>query len=374
MILRALTVLAILAALTGAPSSVLGAGNELSDAQAIPTTGSTETTFTVAVRYDGRFAALETTALVAGRVVDLQLTSGSPQSGTWSGTVSGLLPGSWPVVFTALPELGNAPTLTGLTLTVTAAATPLPTLGSLDPSAPDSRHPDGGSDDGNAPDPEPAQDTLSPASPAGAGSSPSTDPTADAAPTAPAEADPAAGHEPTGPALATPSGASTGPGPDASTPGRGGDVAASRSDAEPVSGPGGRSSAGARAADDDDESHRAPAASAAADDMVSTVLFVGLSGVAAVAIIGAALLAAGRRRRPQAEPGPVRAESTQRDEVDQLLMRRTLRRKRTRLAEDPIVAALGIDGSSDERRRARRRAGQVDRGPGERPRPERSGP
>jgi hypothetical protein len=370
-ILRALTVLAILAALTGAPSSVLGTTGELSDAQASPTAGTTETTFSVAVRYDGRFPALAVTALVAERTVNLKLTSGTATSGTWSGTVSGLLLGSWPVVFTALPELGNDLTLAGLPLTVTAGATPLPTIGSLDPSAPDSRNPGDGSDGTTVPEPDPTQDTVSPTSPDEAVDPPNTTPTAPTAPTAPAEAVMPVGNESTGPASGPPPDAATRPSPETSAPIHDGAETARRPDAGTVAGPGRGAGADTRAADAG--SGQTPAATSA-DDTLNTVLFVGLSGVAAVAIIGAALLAAGRwRRRPPEEPGPVRAATTQRDEVDQLLMRRTLRRGRSRLAEDPIVAALGIDRSSDERRRVRRRAEQVGRGPGERPRPERPG-
>jgi len=47
--------------------------------------------------------------------------------------------------------------------------------------------------------------------------------------------------------------------------------------------------------------------------------------------------------------------------------RRVLRQSRVRMTDDPIVAALGIGNDDDDRRRARRKAGQVSRGPGERP-------
>jgi len=105
------------------------------------------------------------------------------------------------------------------------------------------------------------------------------------------------------------------------------------------------------------------------------VLLVGLSGVAAVALIGVATMLAGRRRDhddeaavPAAASFAARATRPSPDATpDAVMERRTLRQGRVRMTDDPIVAALGIGNDDDDRRRARRKAGQVGRGPGERP-------
>jgi hypothetical protein len=82
-------------------------------------------------------------------------------------------------------------------------------------------------------------------------------------------------------------------------------------------------------------------------DFLMTLLLVGLGGVAAVALIGTGFLLA---RRQRAKPPPPSAMA----EAAAALQRRTVRRSKVRLPDDPIVAALGID---DERRhRPRRRA------------------
>ena len=52
---RALVIVAIVAALWGAPSSVSAAANQLSSPQASPGSGSVTTVFTFRVRYDGAF-------------------------------------------------------------------------------------------------------------------------------------------------------------------------------------------------------------------------------------------------------------------------------------------------------------------------------
>jgi hypothetical protein len=84
-----------------------------------------------------------------------------------------------------------------------------------------------------------------------------------------------------------------------------------------------------------------------ANDFLMTLLLIGLAGVAAVALIGTGILLA---RRERAKPPPPSAMA----EAAAALQRRTVRRSKVRLPDDPIVAALGID---DERRhRPRRRA------------------
>jgi hypothetical protein len=114
---------------------------------------------------------------------------------------------------------------------------------------------------------------------------------------------------------------------------------------------------------------------ASSDGLLTMVLFAGLAGVAAVALIGTALMLAGRRRTRDDEPEvPVGATARANTEAlpagaaaADILGRRMLRQARVRMTDDPIVAALGIGNEDDDRRRARRKAGQVGRGPGERP-------
>jgi len=120
---------------------------------------------------------------------------------------------------------------------------------------------------------------------------------------------------------------------------------------------------------------RADDATPATDGLLSMVLLVGLSGVAAVALIGVAVMLAGRRRdhddeaaKPAAASFASRATKSSPDAMpDAVMERRMLRQSRFRMTDDPIVAALGIGNDDDDRRRARRKAGQVSRGPGERP-------
>ena len=109
---------------------------------------------------------------------------------------------------------------------------------------------------------------------------------------------------------------------------------------------------------DDDE----PAVDVVEDWPLTMVLLVGLSGMAVLAVIGTALLILGRRR-PAEERVPIAAPERR---TDALLERRTLRRARVRLGDDPIVAAMGVDDQV-EARRQRRRATQATSGPGERP-------
>ena len=87
-----------------------------------------------------------------------------------------------------------------------------------------------------------------------------------------------------------------------------------------------------------------------ADEFLLTLLLIGLAGVAAVALIGTGLL---RSRRDRVkEPAP-----TAMAQAAAALERRSVRRSKVRLPDDPIVAALGI--GPDDRRRTRRRARPV---------------
>jgi hypothetical protein len=100
------------------------------------------------------------------------------------------------------------------------------------------------------------------------------------------------------------------------------------------------------------------------------LLMVGLSGIAAVAVIGAALLVI-RRRRSEEPEAPSAADRSAKADTEALLQRRIVRRAKIRLADDPIVAAMGVDDQVDARRRrvaTRPRAGDPrDRPPRGRP-------
>ncbi|HJP71845.1 MAG TPA: hypothetical protein VJ975_09015 [Candidatus Limnocylindria bacterium] len=87
-----------------------------------------------------------------------------------------------------------------------------------------------------------------------------------------------------------------------------------------------------------------------ADDFLVTLLLVGLAGVAAIALIGTGFLLA-RRERVKEPPPSAMAQAAA------ALERRSVRRSKVRLSDDPIVAALGID--EDDRRHPRRRARPV---------------
>jgi hypothetical protein len=97
-----------------------------------------------------------------------------------------------------------------------------------------------------------------------------------------------------------------------------------------------------------------------ADESVSHLLLVGLAGVASIAIIGTLLLVAARRREP--------ARATSASIPDATVTRRVGRSSRSHAAEDPIVAALGVDDEMAARRAIRRARRQAeDGGPSARP-------
>lgn len=362
MLKRCMLVLAIIAALFGAPTNVSAAGNELSAAQAGPGSGTTATTFTFKVTYDGRFPATSVTTSVAGRTLAMSRVSGSPSSGTWSASTT-LPAGTWPVTFSAVPERGNSPSLVGPTVMVTAAVTPPPSAPPKPPPkatpAPTPDAPPGDNTGTTVTTPQPAPGDSAPGDSAPGDSAPDDSapgdggivpPRDDDATPAPGASD-ATGNPPDG-GGAEP----VGDGAPAAT----GQIAPSSEAAPAV----GRTTS---ATDDD--------ATTATDGLLNMVLLVGLSGVAAVALIGVAVMLAGRRRDhddetavPAAASFAARAtRSSPEASPDAVMERRMLRQSRVRMTDDPIVAALGIGNDDDDRRRARRTAGQVSRGPGERP-------
>lgn len=348
---RDFLLLAILAALLGAPSAALAAPpNAVTAPLVTPPAGTTATTFGFSVQYVSAAGnqATGVTATVAGRTLVLQLTAGTATAGTWTGSAT-LPAGSWPVMFRAAAAKGPEATVAGPTVSVLPPPTPAvtiaphahastpspareativgeagrtatPTAMPADPVATP------GPVDSGQPDARPGAVTVQPpAQPA---------PVASTAAPAP-EAEPAASALP-GPAGtgASPAAGST----TATTPG-------------PASlGPVGRS----------------PASEGPLGDSTATtwaLMVVGLVGVAVVALVGTAWLLIGSRRRRRnaavgVPAGP--APSAARETTDQLLRRRSRQRARVRGPDDPVLASLGLHEPVDERPRA----SQVNRGPG----------
>jgi hypothetical protein len=83
----------------------------------------------------------------------------------------------------------------------------------------------------------------------------------------------------------------------------------------------------------------------------SIIVLVGLLGVGAVGLFGTAMMVV-RRRRAGDDPEPIAATAAA------ALQRRSVRRARQRMGEDPIMAAMGI-GAQDQRK-ARRRPPPID--------------
>jgi hypothetical protein len=136
MMRRAALVLAILAALVGAPSSLLAAPpNQLSDPAASPTSGGTLTTFFLSVRYTstGGNPAHAVVAETGPLSVELSLVSGTATDGLWRGSTR-LPAGTWTITFRAAVDQGPQPSLAGPTLIVAPAPTPTPS-----PSSPQVR-------------------------------------------------------------------------------------------------------------------------------------------------------------------------------------------------------------------------------------------
>jgi hypothetical protein len=307
----------------------------------------------IGVRYEGRFPPLGVTAQVAGRTLALARASGSPLSGTW--TVATTLPaGTWPVTFAAAVDRGNAPVLAGPTITVTgpalsATAAPSAPSGTNKPGS-ESRDtepavPTSAPGEGPVAAPAPGADEGPPAASAagepGPASSGASEPaTANSSPTLHEDAGTDAPASPAPPTHSTARGGTAGEAGVAPAP-SGAEV-----DAVPVS---------------QERSEGADAAHGEGDGMLVGVLLIGVAGVAGIALIGSALLLFGRRRSDPTEEQLAAAAA----DTAAALERRTIRRSKVRLADDPIVAAMGI--GERPARRARRRAGHVGEGPGERP-------
>jgi hypothetical protein len=336
---RGLLVLAVIAALLWAPQVASAAANVLESPSATPTTGTTETVFVLRVRYEGQFPATGVTAAVGTRSLAMSLVAGSASSGTWSAAAT-LPAGTWPVLYSALVVQGNAPSLSGLTLTVHSAAappsTPAPTSISNPRTEAGGEAPTSGGG-GSTPAPAPVQ--------APATSAPAPSPNAAPPPPAASEnRDPAPAGEATPEEPIEASAPSAAPAPAGGDgvqppPTPAGEAAGTPSRAPAADGPAGTdepASDGVMAGTHAPRPGEEAAGPVSANDGLFGfgVLLIALSGMAAVALVGSAILVVGRRRRPAAAPAATEPV---------MISRRASRLARAaRLDDDPILASLGI--------------------------------
>jgi len=310
------SLLAIGAALLGAPSPASAAGNALTDAAATPAQVAPGGIVLLSVTYEGKVAATAVSAEVAGLTLPLVRRTGTPTSGTWASTVT-LPVGTWTVVYRATTTQGNSPTLTGPSITVGGA--PAPTTA---PSHSGGSDTDGATalpvaTDPVASIPQPPAAPAASLSPTGApaGDEPAPAVIRDPVTEAAADSDP----EVAAPALPPPVAASAAPQPRADEPAG--------------------STEGDGVVPSPDVGADLPEGPASAGQVS---IGMGLVGLAAIAVVAAGLVAAGReRRRLEARPSPVGQE------VADVLGRRTIRQGRIRLEADPIVDALGLDDAAD---------------------------
>jgi hypothetical protein len=351
MIGRLLVALALAAALLGAPSRAFAAGNELTAPQVSPTSGTTATVFTLQVTYAGRAAAVAVTAAVGPMVVAMARISGTAEAGMWSASTT-LPAGSWQPAFTATVVQGNEPTLAGPTVFVVATgatvATPsaAPSASARDaPTGTRSGEPVGG---GSTSTPPPAAPATAPV------------PSADALPGGLAEPSSAASSQTAGAApastAATPGG--TGDAPGAGGAGGAGGAPDARAPITERPAPPQESSAtpGHSAAREDAGPDAGPDATAVAGTIGRGTRNVGdelhglppvavLAGISALALLGTSLLLAGRRRR--------RDPHAARDAIGTppgvtVSDRSARRRARMEMADDPIIAAMGLGASAKD--------------------------
>jgi hypothetical protein len=311
---RTARVVAILAALAMAPSSVFAAApNELLSAAITPPAGTTSTLFELSVRYRSPAgnAADSVTAAVAGKTVTLHLTSGSAVDGTWTGSTA-LPVGSWMVTLQAYASKGVDPTATIGPIGV-GLGVPQPSSSPVN-SQPSTDAPESGGASATA---EPQRQRS--AAPISSGSATRAGGTARPSGGAAAAASETAASSPASHRQAT-HGRSRGP----------------RSSSSPD---GGAAAVQPSARAGTAEGH------AVGRELVGMVLLFGIGGVAAIALLGAAwiIIAA---RRDRAEPSTVAIPTF--DPATPAMIglptaeRRRLRLARLRPSDDPILAALGL--------------------------------
>lgn len=335
-------VLLVVMALLGAPSAVSAEGNLLRAAEVSPRTGTAATVFGFRVTYEGRFAASGVRVVVANLSLPMARLSGTASSGTWA-TSSRLPAGTFAVTFLATTAQGNAPALAAGTVTVGGGTgpTPVPTAG-WTPDLP-------GPIVTPAPTVAPAPVSPPPASPTTAPAVPGASAPAGAdepglAPTASAGGAGAASVEPVVPGTD-----GSGDGAPAAPPSA--PVPAATGDAVPApTGVGG--AAGTRDRPPETIGRAVPGGTGldgllGRDGPLGGAAVGTVWGVAAVALVGVLILLAAWRRRAgtATDDSPVpEAAARAASDVDEALERRTRRRARLRLDEDPIIAAMDLGG------------------------------
>ncbi len=312
---RALIVLAMLAALVMAPSSVLAAKpNELLSASTVPTSGTVSTLFLLSVRYvsDAGNPATAVTATVAGQTILMANTSGTALDGTWTAVT--LLPaGTWTVIYTAVVAKGPVPTLKGGTVTV-AGSQPTPASpGSTSPSS-------------LAPEFNGATESIAPNPVASARASVG-------------EGAPSRGAQPSAPTSNTSPGAMP-----VSSAGVGANPSADNAGVQPLATPDGAAAPSGRG---DLPSGGGGAAAGSEDpmspDLLNMFLLFGVVGVAAVALFGVGWIAlTGRRNDPDASMADAGISADPAVRAIPTVEQRAIRRARLNQSNDPILAALGL--------------------------------
>lgn len=100
-----------------------------------------------------------------------------------------------------------------------------------------------------------------------------------------------------------------------------------------------------------------PPAYVAAVTVGTVEMAIGVGAVTGVALLATLLVIAARWRRSRAgdsgEDGRPAVPPTNEERVTAALHRRTLRRARVRIDEDPIVASIGVGSTTSEERPAR---------------------
>jgi hypothetical protein len=337
---------ATVAALLGAPSAVFGATTALTAGSVAPPSGTTATTFTFSVRYDGggRFEASAVTATVAGSSISLKLSSGTTLLGTWQ-AASKLPAGSWTVTFVATAARGPQPSpLSGPLIRVTGlvtAPTQTATLKESPATVPTSVV-------SEAVTPAPTPSAVSMPAPTTAGAAaPSSAAAASPGPTAaPSHAATISGSmQPRTSNPVAPAGAPAATSPGITSAG----APSSTQVVRPRSSPSQSALAGLFG---DDPQHPTP-----------SIAFYLLVAMAATTAGGALILLLWRRRdeAPEAAPVPIAPAPSA------ALPTRSIRGRHLEQADDPILESMGLNRPAERSgRRATMRASasQVHRGPG----------
>ncbi len=324
-----------------------------------PPSGTPSTVFVLEVTYAGAFPTAGVEAVVGARSLPMKLVRGTPQAGGWQ--VQTTLPtGSWPVTFLAVPDRGNSPSLAAGAIVVLASTPASPIAAPTRTAQPSSaaHGPQRASSSADAPAPLPMSAPADPASsehqpPSGDARSVTPSGPPDQRSLSPGRGGTANGGPGAGPAAAPTGSHAASP---VASPGRG-------AVATPPSGPGSTHGPRNRGLPEDgapSEGRPPPADGAATTgemlgDAVGILAVWGAMLAVAAGLIGTFIV----RRRRRSSPLPATATATLADETAALLERRALRRARTVLPDDPIIASLGIDEvalarRSTERMRRRR--------------------